>query len=72
MQPILIPSKIGIQKLREVFEDATNNKATGNATYRKDRSSHNAWVSSKGDPAMNKSHLKELRKLYRETVYGPK
>ena len=55
MQPLIIPSKIGIQKLREVFEDANNKRAISNATYRKYRSSYNAWVSARGDPAMKKT-----------------
>ena len=70
LRPAIIPSKIGIQKLREVFEDANNKKTITGATYGKFRSSYNAWIGAKGDPAMKKSHLKDLQKLYRETVYG--
>ena len=70
LRPAIIPSKIGIQKLREVFEDANNKKTITGATYRKFRSGYNAWIGAKGDPAMKKTHLKDLQKLYRETVYG--
>ena len=70
LRPAIIPSKIGIQKLREVFEDANNKKTITGATYRKFRSSYNAWIGAKGDPAMKKAHLKDLQKLYRDTIYG--
>ena len=68
MRPLIIPSKIGIQKLRETFEDANNKNTINTTTYRKNRSLYNKWVSSAGVPAGKKEALKGLQQLYRETV----
>ena len=51
MRPLIIPSKIGIQKLRETFEEANNKNTINSTTYRKYRSIYNKWVSSAGVPA---------------------
>ena len=51
MRPLIIPSKIGIQKLRETFEEANNKNTINTTTYRKYRSIYNKWVSSAGVPA---------------------
>ena len=51
MRPMIIPSKIGIQKLRETFEEANNKNTINTTTYRKYRSIYNKWVSSAGVPA---------------------
>ena len=70
MRPLIMPSKIGIQKLRETFEDANNKNAINTTTYRQYRSLYNKWVSNRGVPTAKKEALKELQKLYRETVYN--
>ena len=69
LQPLIMPSKIGIQKLRETFEDASNKEAISKTTFRNYRSLYNQWVSSKGNPVEKKNALRQLQKLYRETVY---
>ena len=69
MRPLIIPSKIGIQKLRETFEEANNKNTINTTTYRKYRSIYNKWVSSAGVPAGKKQALKELQALYRDTVF---
>ena len=68
MRPLIIPSKIGIQKLRETFEEANNKNTINTPTYRKYRSLYNKWVSSAGVPVGKKQALKELQALYRDTV----
>ena len=70
MRPLIIPSKIGIQKLRETFEDANNKNTINTTTYRKYRSLYNKWVSSAGIPAGKKEALRGLQQLYRETVFN--
>ena len=70
MRPLIMPSKIGIQKLRETFEDANNKNTINTTTYRQYRSLYNKWVSNRGVPTAKKEALKELQKLYRETVYN--
>ena len=70
MRPLIIPSKIGIQKLRETFEEANNKNTINTTTYRKYRSIYNKWVSSAGVPAGKKQALKELQALYRDTVFN--
>ena len=69
LQPMIMPSKIGIQKLRETFEDASNKDAISITTYRNYRSLYNQWASSKGNPVEKKNALRQLQKLYRETIY---
>ena len=70
MRPLIMPRKIGIQKLREKFEDANNKNAINTTTYRQYRSLYNKWASNRGVPTAKKEALKELQKLYRETVYN--
>ena len=70
MRPLIIPSKIGIQKLRETFEEANNKNTINTTTYRKYRSIYNKWVSSAGVPAGKKQALKELQALHRDTVFN--
>ena len=70
MKPLIIPSKIGIQKLRETFEEANNKNTINTTTYRKYRSVYNKWVSPAGVPAGKKQALKELQALYRDTVFN--
>ena len=67
MRLMINPSRIGIQKLRETFEDANNKNTINTTTYRKYRSLYNKWVSSAGVPAGKKEALKGLQQLYRET-----
>ena len=66
---LIIPSKIGIQKLREVFEEANNRNTINTKTYRSYKSLYNKWVKSAGDKDMKKQHLQELKDLYRQNIY---
>ena len=45
MRPMTKPRKIGIQKLRETFEEANNKNTINTSTCRKYRSLYNKWVS---------------------------
>ena len=69
-EPTLIkPSKIGIQKLREVFEEANNRNTINTRTYRSYRKIYNNWIKSAGDKEMKKGYLKELKNLYRDEIF---
>ena len=63
MRPLIIPSKIGIQKLRETFEEANNKNTINTTTYRKYRSIYNKWVSSAGVPAGKKTSFKRTTSI---------
>ena len=66
---LIIPSKIGIQKLREVFEEANNRNTINTKTYRNWRSLFNKYRGSADDKAMKKQYLKEIQDLYRREIY---
>ena len=66
---LIIPSKIGIQKLREVFEEANNRNTINTKTYRSYKSMYNNWIRSAGDKEMKKQYLKELKDLYRKEIF---
>ena len=66
---LIIPSKIGIQKLREVFEEANNRNTINTKTYRSYKSIYNNWIRSAGDKEMKKRYLKELKDLYRQHIF---
>ena len=66
---LIIPSKIGIQKLREVFEKANNRNTINTKTYRSYKSIYNNWIRSAGDKEMKKQYLKDLKDLYRQHIF---
>ena len=66
---LIIPSKIGIQKLREVFEEANNRNTINTKTYRSYKSIYNNWIRSAGDKEMKKQYLKDLKDLYRQHIF---
>ena len=66
---LITPSKIGIQKLRETFEEANNRKTITTRTYRSYKRIYNNWVRSAGDKEMKKQYLQELKDLYRNSIY---
>ena len=69
-EPTLIkPSKIGIQKLREVFEEANNRHTISTRTFRNYKRIYNNWIKSAGDKEMKKGYLKELKNLYRDEIF---
>ena len=60
---LIIPSKIGIQKLREVFEEANNRNTINTKTYRNYRSIYNSWVRAAGDKD-RKNNIYKISKIY--------
>ena len=66
---LIIPSKIGIQNLREVFEEANNRNTINTRTYRNYRRIYNNWVKASGNKDMKKQYLQELKDLYRNNIY---
>ena len=68
---LIPPSKIGIQKLREEFENAKNKKTLSVADVSSYMKLYDDWraASSKGDQATKNEKLKDLRLLYKQTLY---
>ena len=66
---LIIPSRIGIQKLREVFEEANNRNTINTKTYRNYRSLYNSWVRAAGDKDRKKQLLQDLKDLYRQQIF---
>ena len=69
MRPLIMPKKIGIQKLRETFETANSKETINHTTHREYRSLYNQWVNNKGKPTAKKEAFRKLQKLDKKTVY---
>jgi hypothetical protein len=64
------PSKIGIQKLRELFEEAKNkNKLSvqDTSSYMK---TYDDWKGAKGDKALKDEKMKTSREMYKRLLYN--
>ena len=61
------PSKVGIQVIREKFEEMNNSKSIDTADYQKFQQVYGQWKSSKGEE--KKQHLKEAKELYKSIIY---
>ena len=64
------PCKIGIQKLRELFEEAKNkNKLSvqDTSTYMQ---TYDDWKGAKGDKALKDETIKTLREMYKRLLYN--
>ena len=61
------PSKVGIQVIREKFEEMNNSKSIDTADYQKFQEVYGKWKSSKGED--KKQHLKEAKELYKSIIY---
>ena len=61
------PSKVGIQVIREKFEEMNNSKSIDTADYQKFQQVYGQWKSSKGGE--KKQHLKEAKELYKSIIY---
>ena len=61
------PSKVGIQVIREKFEEMNNSKSIDTADYQKFQEVYGKWKSSKGEE--KKQHLKEAKELYKSIIY---
>ena len=67
MSKAISPSKVGIQVIREKFEEMNNNKNIDTADYQKFQEVYGKWKSSKGEE--KKQHLKEAKELYKSIIY---
>ena len=61
------PSKVGIQVIREKFEEMNNSKSIQIADYQKFQQVYGQWKSSPGEE--KKQHLKETKELYKSIIY---
>ena len=67
MNKAISPSKVGIQVIREKFEEMNNSKSIDTADYQKFQEVYGKWKSSKGEE--KKQHLKEAKELYKSIIY---
>ena len=67
MNKAISPSKVGIQVIREKFEEMNNSKSIDTGEYQKFQQVYGQWKSSKGEE--KKQHLKEAKELYKSIIY---
>ena len=67
MNKAISPSKVGIQVIREKFEEINNSKSIDTADYQRFQEVYGQWKSSKGED--KKQHLKEAKELYKSIIY---
>ena len=67
MSTAISPSKVGIQVIREKFEEMNNNKSKNTADYQKFEEVYGQWKSSKGED--KKQHLKKAKELCKSIIY---
>ena len=67
MNKAISPSKVGIQVIREKFEEMNNSKSIDTGDYQRFQEVYSKWKSSKGEE--KKQHLKEAKELYKSIIY---
>ena len=67
MNKAISPSKVGIQVIREKFEEMNNSKSIDTGDYQRFQEVYGKWKSSKGEE--KKQHLKEAKELYKSIIY---
>ena len=67
MNKAISPSKVGIQVIREKFEEMNNSKSIDTADSQRFQEVYGKWKSSKGED--KKQHLKEAKELYKSIIY---
>ena len=67
MNKAISPSKVGIQVIREKFEEMNNSKSIDTGDYQRFQEVYGKWNSSKGEE--KKQHLKEAKELYKSIIY---
>ena len=67
MKKAISPSKVGIQVIREKFEEMNNSKSIDTGDYQRFQEVYGKWKSSKGEE--KKQHLKEAKELYKSIIY---
>ena len=63
----VIPSKAGIQVIREAFENGHNKQLVDLIAYRAYQDLFNQWKEARGEE--KKERLKEMRQMYKEKLY---
>ena len=63
----VIPSKAGIQVIREAFENGHNEQLVDLIAYRAYQDLFNQWKEARGEE--KKERLKEMRQMYKEKLY---
>ena len=64
---VISPSKVGIQVMREKFEEMNNNNEINPTDYQKFQEVFTGWKNTKG--LGKKQKLKEAQQLYRAVIY---
>ena len=64
------PSDIGIQRLRELLEDAKNKQKLSTEDASKYTALYNEWRTAKGDKKIKKEKVVGLRDIYRRVLYN--
>ena len=67
MNKAISPSKVGIQVIREKFEEMNNSKSIDTGDYQRFQEVYGKWNSSKGED--KKQYLKEAQELYKSIIY---
>ena len=67
MNKAISPSKLGIQVIREKFEEMNNSKSMDTGDYQRFQEVYGKWKSSKGED--KKQYLKEAKELYKSIIY---
>ena len=67
MNKAISPSKVGIQVIREKFEEMNNSKSIDTGHYQRFQEVYGKWKSSKGEE--KKQHLKEAKEVYKSIIY---
>ena len=67
MNKAISPSKVGIQVIRENFEEMNNSKSIDTGDYQRFQEVYGKWQSSKGED--KKQYLKEAKELYKSIIY---
>ena len=65
----LTPTQIGIQRIRELFEEAKNKGKITQAVYLDYDALYKSWLANKGNREAKASDLKPLKSLYGEHLY---
>ena len=65
-----MPSKIGIQRLIEVFEEAKNKDKLNTADKSQYMILKDEWLSARGNKKNKAEKLKQLQTLYKNVLYN--
>ena len=68
-QPMIPPSKIGIQVLLHTFQEAKNKNKLSVKTISEYMTLYDEWTEAKGNKQLKKSKLDALRALYKDVLY---